>query len=406
MPPGPATAIRQVRAFLADADPARYSGADAANLVNQFAELGRLAKGGETLFAARAVDSNIWIHQGHDSAASWLAEQTQGPMGEAISTIETSRRLQALPDTTDALRSGELSGAQVREVARAADKDPSTEGELLELAGNGSLKRLKDRARQVLAQAASKEDELARYRAIYEHRYLRTFTDHLGAFRLDARLTPDAGARLLESLQAEADAQFEQACQGGTRQSAEAYRADALVALVTGHGRAEPPSDSAKRTTGRADVVCIRVDATALRRGFVADGELCEVAGVGPVPVAAVNELLPQAFVKTLIRDGVDVLNVCHIGRAISTHLVSALEEHDPTCVVPDCAVAHGLENHHWQEDFAKSGLTSLKCLARVCKRHHDLITYSGFILEGGPGKWTFRAPPDVASGGIFDDTG
>ena len=59
----------------------------------------------------------------------------------------------------------------------------------------------------------------------------------------------------------------------------------------------------------------LRVDVAALRRGRVQGGELCEVAGVGPIPVSGAKEILGEAIVKLVITDGVDVLNVTHLGR-------------------------------------------------------------------------------------------
>lgn len=402
MASAPAIAIRQLRTFLADADPARITTGRAVELVQQFLELGRLVEAGKVLFAARAAESTTWVEEGHSSAASWLAEQAQQPMGEAISVVETSRRLGQLPDTADALRAGRLSSAQVTEVARAAHKDPSAEAELLELAGRESLKKLKDRTRQVLAQSASRQDELATQKAVHDKRYLRTFTDHMGGFRLDARMTKERGAKLMAAIEAESDARFEQARKDGVRELPEKYRVDALVALVAGEGLVA--GQDGKRNRARVDTV-IRVDAEALQRGHVAGGELCEIVGVGPVPVATVEELLPSAFVKVVIHKGVDVLNVTHVGRTMSAPLDTALAERDQTCRVPGCDVSRGLEAHHYKGDFAQTGVTSLACVALVCARHHDLITYSGHVLGGGPGKWWYRGAGGEHTG-VFDDTG
>lgn len=54
----------------------------------------------------------------------------------------------------------------------------------------------------------------------------------------------------------------------------------------------------------------------------------------------------------------------------------------------------HGLVTDHWRIDYARGGPTQLSNLARLCARHHDLKTYRGFRLEGGPGQWRFVAPP------------
>jgi len=130
----------------------------------------------------------------------------------------------------------------------------------------------------------------------------------------------------------------------------------------------------------------------------VSSGELCEIAGVGPVPVSTVRSLLPEAFVKVLITDGVDIATVCHVGRSVPAHLRSAIEERDPVCVVPGCDVATGLEIDHWETDFALGGPTSMANLARLCHYHHAMKTYRGFELRGGPGKWEWEPPPPFDS--------
>ncbi|MGD0321445.1 MAG: hypothetical protein ABSC00_07590 [Acidimicrobiales bacterium] len=254
------------------------------------------------------------------------------------------------------------------------------------------MKNLKERARQVRARSASKEGELARYRAIHRRRYLRYWNDAEGALRLDARLTPDCGARVVASLQSKADAIFEEARVAGAREPAHAYMADALVSLATGERRAASTKED-RSPRIRTDAVVIRVDARALRRGFVKGKETCAIPGVGPVPVATAERILGTAFVKILVKDGVDVVSVCHVGRSVPAHVQSALEERDPACVVPECDTAFGLENHHWKEDYASCKSTSLDGLARVCRRHHHLITYEGFELVGGPGRWRLIAP-------------
>jgi hypothetical protein len=146
-------------------------------------------------------------------------------------------------------------------------------------------------------------------------------------------------------------------------------------------------------------VVHVRVDAAALRRGHVEDGEMCEIPGVGPVPVATARAQLPEAILKVLVTDGVDVLSVSHMGRTIRAHVRTAIEERDPTCVVPGCEVAVGLEIDHWQTDFGDDGPTELANLARLCHLHHSMKTHRGFTLGGGPGKWQWDPPPAPDSG-------
>ena len=381
------TARRALTDHLAGADPDRVTTSQAAELVALFAEIERLGSAGKVLYANRAAESTVWRDEGHRSAASWMAEKAKTGMGEALATLETGSALLSLPATSEALRQGHLSASQVKVIAAAAVDHPRSEAELLKAAATHTLKGLKERCAQVQASATSAKQELDRYNAIRATRYVRHWSDPDGAFRLDAKLTPDAGAKLLSALEVETDAVFDEARKAGEHESPGHYRADALVRLVTG--------EAGSRSTGPThSTVCIRVDAKALRRGYAKEGETCHIAGVGPVPVATVRRQLSNAHVKLLVTDGVDVSTVCHIGRSVPAHVQSALEERDPQCVVPGCDTAQGLENHHWDVPYAECGTSTLAGLARVCRWHHDLITYDGYELTGGAGSWEMRAPP------------
>jgi hypothetical protein len=390
----PRQAVTDISAYLAQLQPDLVTTAQATELYRLFAELTRLGSAGQMLLSPRVAQSDTWKNEGHRSAASWLAKESGTGLGDAFGSLETAERLESLPRTAEALRNGKLSVPQVREIAAAAARDLSVEGELLEAASTGTLKGLKDRCRRVRAASGSAEAENARYEAIRASRYFRHWSDVDGAFRGEFKLTPDAGARLLSSLEVRADELFDEARKADTRESSGAYGADALVDLVTRR------SAGAKNRSGTSSaVVHVRVDAAALRRGYVAGGEVCEIAGVGPVPVATARALLPEAFLKVVIVDAVDVLSVSHLGRHVSAHVRTAIEERDPTCVVPGCDVAMGLEIDHWQTDYGADGPTALFNLARLCHFHHNMKSYRGFSLGGGPGKWEWQPPPDFPSG-------
>ncbi len=237
-----------VTRLLADADPDRVTTAQAAHIVTLYAELERLAVAGKLLFSTRAAQGTVWRDQGHRSAAAWMASTTGTAMGEAVATLETSAALASLPETSLALRRGDLSAPQVKVIAEAAVTDPRSESDLLQAAADHSLKGLKERAAQVRAVANSAQQEKARYLAIHKARYLRHWADPDGAFRLDAKLTPVDGAKLLSALKVEADVRFNEARKAGTQEAPAAYVADALVALVAGrvtgrrlHSRPDQP---------------------------------------------------------------------------------------------------------------------------------------------------------------------
>jgi len=380
---------RELLRELSDFEPERMIPSDAALVLEASAEVERLAGSLKVLAASRAAQSRIWVEEGHRSAASWVSEIQKSSYGEAVALIETAGQLEDLPGTTKALREGELSGSQLRQLAQAAAAHPEAEGELLRVAAEGTMKKLKDTARDISAKAASQRGEAERYRAIHRRRYLRHWSEPDGAFRLDTRLTADKGARLLASVREVADLIFEEAREAGEEEPSHAYAADALYSLVTGEGPCSKGKTNRSRRNGH-DSVVVRIDAGALKRGFAKQQETCEIPGVGPVPVAHARRVIGDCFLKLLVTEGVDVKTVCHAGRTVPAHLQSALEERDRSCVVPGCEITMGLENHHHLEDYAKCRTTSLEGLARVCSKHHDQITYDGFELTGGPGRWRF----------------
>ena len=88
-----------LRSVLADLEPERLSGPDAARLLEVFSEIEKLAAGGRLLAARRVESSNVWRRQGHRSAAAHVAEATGTGMGPAITALEAARQLDSLPAT-------------------------------------------------------------------------------------------------------------------------------------------------------------------------------------------------------------------------------------------------------------------------------------------------------------------
>ena len=116
----------------------------------------------------------------------------------------------------------------------------------------------------------------------------------------------------------------------------------------------------------------LRVDAEALRRDALHPGEVCEIAGVGPISLHAARDLLGDAAVHVVIHDGVDILNVTCLGRRLSRELKIALGEKDPYCV--DCGSEFHLEDDH-DTPVALDGPTELANLHGRCSRCHRLKT-------------------------------
>jgi hypothetical protein len=370
-----------------DLDPSSLRGSDAKLLVGFFSRLERLAVAGKALCALRVCETGGFETEGHRHAGEWLAAESGDSLGGAVSLLEAAENLSKLPEAEEAFRAGELSASQAKEVAGAAIMDPSATKALLDTARSEGFEDLRRRCNQVKAAKISKEDEDAQTRRVHAARRLRTWTEHDGTFRLDARLTKHAGARLLAGLKSEADKTFEDARRSGSREPSEAYLADALVALVT------RPSDDTPGAYHPKALVHLRVDITALRRGSTTTGEICEIEGVGPVSVATARELVGDSIAKLLITSATDVHAICNLGRSVPAKLHSALLERDRCCVVPGCSATRNLEIDHRLVPFAEGGPTELANLARLCHHHHFLKTHDGYSLQGEPGAWVWVSP-------------
>jgi hypothetical protein len=373
--------VAALRDLLSELDPRNLSGVDAVRLVEVFSEGERVCAAGRTLAAGRVQRSPEWSAAGYRTPAQWMAAHTKVTLGQAITTLETARRLESLPMTREKFVAGRLSEVQAAEIAAAATAHPRSEDSLLEAAENETVSALRDRCREVRASAHSDEDACERIR---RGRYLRHWTDPDGAVRLNGRFAPDDGAKLVASVQARAERLQVEARRTGQREPSDAYAADALLGFAAG--------DRVPRS-----VVHVEVDRAAFERGRVEPGERCVIRGVGPVPVAVARRMARDGLVKILERDGIEVTRVAHAGRTIPAHLRTALEARDPTCVVPGCEMRTGLEIDHIVP-LADGGPTRLNNLARLCRFHHGEKTHRGWRLGGRPGAWSWtrgsaRAP-------------
>ncbi len=348
-----------------DLDASLLAGQDAKTLVGFFSRLEHLAAAGKAICALRVAATGAFELDGHRHASEWLAAKSGDSLGGAISILEAAEALAKLLELEDAFRSGELSAAQAKEVAGAAVLDPASTTELIDAARSEGFETLRRRCAQLKAASACKEAEAARARRIHAARRLRTWTEPDGTFRLDARLSEDAGARLLAGLKSQAARIFDEARRAGGREPQQAYLADALVALVTRQGNDGPHRPKA--------LVHLRVDLAARRRGNTGPGEVCEIAGVGPVCVTTARELLGDSIAKVLVTSATDVHAICNLGRSVPTRLYNALMERDRCCVVPGCSATHNLEIDHRVVPFAEGGPTELANLARICPHPHFL---------------------------------
>ena len=407
----------EARRLFGSFEPRLYSGEQAVRLVEVTSDLERLFAAGKLKAAVRVEETRIHEKDGHTGVATWLADITGEPVGSAIGGLETMRTASKHPLVKVALSNGDISMAQAKQIASASEASPDKAASLLDDAAELSYGELKKRCDDVKSSSKSNAEEIDRYEQIRRSRSLRTWVDHQGAGRLEAKVTPDALAVLRGCL-----GHFERQVLKDIPERDEprvAYQADALVAMakaaISGSAGAHAtdtdpagedttdtelagrgPHDRKKhRHSSVRTLVRIRVDLEALKRGHTIAGETCSIPGIGPVPVEIARSVLGEALLELVITDGVDVSTVVTDSRTIRRALRVALEERDPTCCVPGCDTSDPLEVDHYVTDFIAGGTTEASNLARLCGYHHYVKTHKGWRLEGGPGHWRFVCPDD-----------
>jgi len=382
--------------YAAGFDAAVLSAAQAEAVVEEASRIEKMAATLKALAAARLAETGSWREEGERSAAHQLARRTGTSVAQAAEAIDTARRLSALPETAAAARRGELSAEQASAIVDAAGADARAEQELLEAARRVPLAELRERCART--KAAVRADAEDRRRRIHRRRSLRSYTDTDGEWHLHCRNNPEVGARIMAALDPIREAIFAQARAEARHEPPEAYAADALAEMARRSGAdAGSPADGSKpaRRTGSPKII-VRVDLATLLRGFATEGEVCEIAGFGPVAVSAVRDLIDtdDPFLSAVATRGQKLVGVAHLGRRPNASQQTALQWLYPSCANEACNARARLDYDH-RVDWARSHLTVLDLLDRLCGHCHALKTRRNWSLVEGRGKRALVPPED-----------
>ncbi len=130
-----------------------------------------------------------------------------------------------------------------------------------------------------------------------------------------------------------------------------------------------------------------------MTRGQVEADELCEITGVGPVPVRVARDLLGESILELVITRANDVAAVVHLGRSPTAAQKVALLWSQPQCARLGCdhSWTHAEVDH--RTPWAYAHHTVLAELDRLCRHDHRLKTHEGWALVPGTGK-RLMVPP------------
>lgn len=376
-----------LRRLLRDLDPRDTPVMLAPDVLAAFVAVAKLADAGALLFAKPAAEAREWERKGFASDADWLADRTGTTTGRARADLATSGRLGELPLTGDALRDGRLSPEQAGAITDAAAVNPAAEADLLDLAERESLRQMREEAARRKAQAESDEAKRKRERRIHRERRVRTYTKD-GAGHLHAVGPLAAIADIARALNDAVDRTFRERRDVKDREGADAYRFDALRDLTCVRAMA-----GTKRRVGHRRLGMVRVDLSALRRGTVDDGEICDLPGWGTVSVDEARRLLGDSILNLILTHGDTVTGVVNPSRAPTVAQQLAKLWAGGSCVVSGCNRTVRLEMDHTR-DWATTRETRVEDLELKCAHHHALKTYEGWALVDGTGRRPL-VPPD-----------
>jgi hypothetical protein len=154
-----------------------------------FEKINRKSGAAMTLMARRVEEAQTWKRAGYRSAAEQLAVVSGTSASAARNMLETSKQLEALPATADALRAGTLSGPKAAAIASAATVAPEAEAGLL-AGADAPVAVVRNKCLKVKA-----IDRDAAQERLHRDRRARDFPDDEGAWNFVARGTLEAGAK-------------------------------------------------------------------------------------------------------------------------------------------------------------------------------------------------------------------
>ncbi len=142
--------------------------------------------------------------------------------------------------------------------------------------------------------------------------------------------------------------------------------------------------------------IIVRVDLEALLRGLPTEGEVCEIAGFGPVAVSAVREMIDtdDPFLTAVATRGQKLVGVAHLGRRPNALQQTALQWLYPSCANEACSAQARLDYDH-RVDWSRTHFTVLDLLDRLCGHCHALKTRQNWSLVEGRGKRALVPPED-----------
>ncbi len=328
-----------------------------------------------------------WSGPGLRSCAHWLNWKCGIGLGASREKVRVAHALKQLPQTSEALRNGEVSYSKLRAMTRVATVD--NEDYLLMIARHGTathVERVVRNFRKVKRIAA-----LARDKRRHALRELSWHIDDDGSWVCRGRFTPEQGALIQKALESAMDEAFDEKKNVPAERFANnskfiidvriepiaSRRADALIRVAEGY-----LSGANSNRGGDRYLVHVHTDMETLQAEGL--GAEAEIERSGNVCAETSRRLSCDAGVVHWLEDKHgETLDIGRKTRTIPAAIRRALQRRDGGCRFPGCTCTRFVDAHHIQH-WADGGETKLENLLLLCRAHHGLVHEGGFGLDAG----------------------
>lgn len=354
---------------------------DRLSLCDLRARLGLIKRSEARLAAMKAETLAAYASKGGDGLARRVAlDELQASKQQARREVEAASQLSKVPETLDALGSGDIPASHAKQIAKAASEGPVDESVLVEAARRedfGTFTRtLRDHQHEM-----SDDDGKS---LMTKQRERRTFgffkAPEDGMFVFNGRLDPVAGNRI-EAALADEVRRLRNEAERGDQTTFDQQMADALENLVCADTSGRKPQGTTLILTAGWDAL----------NQQLADARLLDGT---PLPISEALRLACDADILPCLFDSEgQELWVGRKYRSATEAQRAALISRDKHCI--GCGrSAVWCEAHHIKE-WQKAGRTDIHNLVLVCTScHHNIHDDGWTVHRTRNGAYELRPPP------------